>query len=60
MYVKPQNGRQVPDPARGDQLPPEGREVEFNQYWMRRIADKDVAESTNPAAEPATTVKGKV
>lgn len=51
MFVKPVNGRQVPDPDRGDLLPEAGREVEPNQFWNRRVADGDVIEST-PAEEP--------
>lgn len=44
MYVKPTDGRQVHDPARGDHLPPEGREVEPTQYWQRRVIDGDVVD----------------
>ena len=58
MFLKPANGTTVPDPDRGDTLPPEGRTVEFNQYWQRRIADGDVVEATpQPQATPAS--KGK-
>ncbi|HCR8627892.1 TPA: DUF2635 domain-containing protein, partial [Shigella flexneri] len=32
----------VPDPARGDLLPSEGRNVEESSYWFRRIAAGDV------------------
>lgn len=46
MYLKPAPGRVVPDPARGDTLPPEGREVEPTQYWQRRINDDDVTEAS--------------
>ena len=53
MFVKPTEGRHVPDPARGDALPPEGREVEPTQYWQRRVNDGDVGE-----AAPVTK-KGK-
>ena len=42
MFVKPQKGRSVPDPARGDLLPVEGRNVEESSYWFRRIAAGDV------------------
>lgn len=42
MFVKPAPGLTVPDPDRGDALPPEGRNVEPAQYWQRRIADGDV------------------
>lgn len=52
MFVKPVAGRLVPDPDRGDALPPEGRNVEPTQYWQRRIADGDVVE-----ASPATATK---
>ena len=37
MFVKPVKGRSVPDPARGDLLPAEGRNVDENNYWLRRI-----------------------
>lgn len=52
MFLKPVPGRAVPDPARGDTLPPEGREVEPTQYWQRRINDGDVIE-----ASADTTIK---
>lgn len=49
MYLKPVQGRQVPDPDRGGFLPPEGREVAvMHQYWLRRRADGDVVESKPP------------
>lgn len=57
MYVKPSEGRQVPDPDRGDALPPEGREVVPTQYWQRRLADGDVIESTAPAEPRAAKSK---
>jgi hypothetical protein len=42
MFVKPLKGRSVPDPARGDLLPVEGRNVEESSYWFRRLAAGDV------------------
>ncbi|AMO47620.1 DUF2635 domain-containing protein [Kosakonia sp. ML.JS2a] len=42
MFVKPVTGRSVPDPARGDLLPEEGRNVEENNYWLRREAAGDI------------------
>ncbi|EFB7254706.1 DUF2635 domain-containing protein [Escherichia coli] len=42
MFVKPNNGRSVHDPARGDLLPPEGRNVDESQYWYRREIDGDI------------------
>lgn len=44
MFIKPVDGRMVPDPTRGDVIPPEGRNVELDQYWLRRIEDGDVVE----------------
>lgn len=58
MYLKPTAGRTVPDPERGDALPPEGREVEATQYWQRRINDGDAAEVAAPAA-PVTSSNKK-
>lgn len=49
MYLVPNPGRTVPDPDRGDLLPASGREVPFNQYWLRRIDDGDVTEGQRPA-----------
>ena len=47
MYIRPAtDGAKVPDPAmRGTPayyLPPEGREVEYSDYWVRRVRDGDV------------------
>lgn len=58
MFVKPISDRKVPDPERGDSLPPEGRTVEPTQYWLRRIADGDVAE-TDPPTEATPAEKAK-
>ena len=44
MFVKPNAGRQVPDPEKGGFLPSDGRQVEANVYWLRRIEDGDVVE----------------
>lgn len=62
MYVIPAAGRTCPDPYKGDNVPKEGREVEANQYWYRRIADGDVVETVRPAqvedAQVKSTKKG--
>ena len=42
MLVKPLKGRSVHDPARGDLLPVEGRNVEESSYWLRREAAGDI------------------
>ncbi|MDN0095101.1 DUF2635 domain-containing protein [Yersinia rohdei] len=52
MHVIPKDGRSVPDPVRGDFLPADGRNVDENIYWHRRIASGEV---TIKAAEPEET-----
>lgn len=52
MHVIPKDGRSVPDPVRGDFLPAEGRNVDENIYWHRRLASEEV---TVKAAEPEET-----
>jgi len=52
MFVKPVSGLFVTDPDRNDILPPEGRNVEPHQYWLRRLEDGDVIESTPPVEAP--------
>lgn len=47
MIIKPVNNKQIYDPDNGDYLPLCGRNVEFNQYWARRLANNDVVEITN-------------
>ncbi|WP_200286534.1 DUF2635 domain-containing protein [Pantoea ananatis] len=62
MKLKPANGRSVPDPARGDILPKEGRNVEISTYWLRRIKDGDVTEvkaETKASAKDATKQGGE-
>lgn len=49
MFIKPVEGRTVPDPERGGLLLPEGRQVEPTQYWLSRLRDGDV-EQMQPAA----------
>ncbi len=46
MHVKPKSGLKVPDPEKGGFLPQEGREVEASAYWLRRLNEGDVIEST--------------
>lgn len=58
MYLIPAEGRSVFDPVRRDNLPPEGREVEFTQYWQRRVADGDVTEGQRSTKADKATSKG--
>lgn len=59
MFVKPAAGRQVPDPDKGGCLPPEGREVVPHQYWLRRLQDGDVVESSPPQPKASTKAGSK-
>ena len=48
MYVKPAEGREVRDPVTQHALPPEGREVPSDTFWLRRLRDGDVEKATPP------------
>ena len=52
MYIQPEAGEQVYDPDRKDFLPADGRDVEPNQYWLRRVVDGDVFHATPPQPQP--------
>ena len=54
MYLKPKAGLAVPDPALHDYLPSNGREVEDNQYWQRRLMDGDVELAASPKEAAAS------
>ncbi|MBI6944204.1 DUF2635 domain-containing protein [Pseudomonas putida] len=60
MPVKlyPAPGLKIRDPAKGDYLPEEGRTVELDIFWRRRLRDQEVTE-TAPAksAAAASTTK---
>lgn len=59
MKLKPLNGRSVPDPARGDLLPADGRNVEKSSYWLRRLAAGDVEQvETETKTVSATSKQG--
>lgn len=55
MFVKPTHDH-VPDPARGDYLPSEGRHVEEGPYWWRRVSDGDVVEAEPPPDTPPAPI----
>lgn len=54
ITVYPAEGRKTPDPEAGDYLPPEGRAVPRNAYWLRRLSDQDVTEQA-PKKTKVTT-----
>lgn len=60
-FVKPAEGLAVPDPDHGDDLPPEGRAVNWSPYWARRERDKDVTVTKvpKPGARAVTDQKSK-
>lgn len=56
LYVKPGEGRAVPDPEYGGELlPAEGRAVPNSSYWQRRLTDQDVVVA-DPPADPMAEV----
>ena len=61
LYVKPGEGRAVPDPEHGGELlPAEGRSVPNTAYWQRRLKDHDVIEAEPvPAASESASVEPK-
>lgn len=61
MKVKPAKGMLVRDPYTRVPLPPEGRNVPENSYWLRRVMFGDVVKIGEPEAEvkPATKPKPK-
>jgi len=54
VYLVPAPGLNVIDPANGQPLPPEGKEVQDSTYWRRRLVEGDVTEGA-----PKKTAKSK-
>lgn len=46
----------VRDPQTGERLPVEGKSVEINSYWRRRLRDQDVVK-VKPSNKPNTKKK---
>lgn len=43
MHLKPRPGLVIRDPGnRGRLLPPEGRVVVVDEFWLRRVTEEDV------------------
>lgn len=51
ITVYPVEGRIAPDPAMGDTVPTEGRAVELDIYWQRRLNDGDVTKEKHAKAK---------
>ena len=50
MYLKPAPGLTVRDPNTRQPLPEEGREVQVNEWWARRLRAGDVVQAEPPIA----------
>lgn len=48
VFVVPVEGRIVPDPERGDDIPATGRSVPRTTYWLRAINAGDLKEGEQP------------
>lgn len=56
IYVKPEDGKKIPDPVRRGFLPKEGGYVDPTDiYWQRRLNDEDVKKSAPPKQEKPKT-----
>jgi len=54
LYVIPNKGLRIPDPATGRDLPETGDQVTPSRYWRQRLKDGDVTiavADTAPAIE---------
>lgn len=59
IYVKPAEGRAVPDPENGGELlPAAGRAVPNTVYWQRRLKVADVIKAAPPEVVESKAVKG--
>lgn len=58
-YLIPIHAAHVRDPLTGELLSAEGAYKPRNAFWLRRLRDGDVAESTPSDASRATTTEPK-
>jgi len=56
MFVRPADGLKIRDPETGNYLPETGQIVPRTPFWLRRLKDGDVVESTftTPTAPAGT------
>ena len=63
IYVIPTAGLSIPDPATRKPLPATGAWVVHDQYWRRRLRDREIVQGTPPivsqAPAPSTTAGDK-
>lgn len=50
MFVRPAEGLNIRDPETGNYLPESGQIVPRSSFWLRRLKDGDVVETTIPTA----------
>ena len=55
VFVKPLEGVRIRDPKTRDVLPENGKRVELNTYWSRRIKENSVI-----IIESGSTKKGEI
>ena len=48
MFVRPAEGLKIRDPETGNYLPDTGQIVPRSSFWLRRLKDGDVVETTTP------------
>ncbi len=58
MFVIPESGLRVIDPATRQALPAEGADVPRSTYWLRRVREGDVKTAARTRA-PASTSNTK-
>ena len=51
IFIRPAKGGRISDPAVGEDLPPQGRWVDYSVYWAGKLAHGDV-EKCDPPPEP--------
>ena len=63
FFIRPKEGLRIADPQTGAYLPKEGALMPRSGFWLRRLKDGDVLESSpapvTPDPESAKADKGK-
>lgn len=58
FFIRPSSGLRIADPKTGEYLPDEGMLMPRSGFWLRRLKEGDVIEST-PAARRKTALADK-
>lgn len=60
MFIRPKNGILIRDPKTNLYVLPEGKTVENNSFWRRRIKDGDVyVQDVEKEEKPKKEIKSK-